>query len=96
MCVHTYMYNFHIFSPPPPPLSHAHKQIVPYSDHSSFKELREFVRSIRPRSVKPIVHRFTGDKSIISIRADMSVFKDCLEGLPPVSDLSFMLSKSTF
>ena len=61
-------------------------QVVPYSDHSSFEELKSFVRAVRPRSIKPIVKSFSGDRSCISaVRGDMSVFNDYLDPSPPVS-----------
>lgn len=61
-------------------------QVVPYSDHSSFGELKRFVEAVRPRCVKPIVKSFSGDRSCINaVRGDMSVFDEYLDPSQPVS-----------
>ncbi|CAL1281901.1 unnamed protein product [Larinioides sclopetarius] len=54
--------------------------VIPYSNHSSYYEIKEFVRLVRPRSIVPIVSKnakglFGTD---ISDRADMSVFHQFL------------------
>ena len=56
-------------------------QIVNYSDHSPFIELRQFVEAVRPRKVRPIVTKFSGDKAgrALSIRCNMEVFDECLD-----------------
>ena len=60
-------------------------QVVPYSDHSSYDELMEFVGVVKPRSVQPIVRSFTGDKSkITSLRCNMSSFDHLLDPTPMV------------
>lgn len=71
-------------------LSQLYSQVVPYSDHSSFPELLEFVRLVRPRSVRPIVRSLRGDKnSITSLRCDMSVFSHLLDPTPQVSVMCY-------
>ena len=63
----------------------SHAQVVPYSDHSSFKELVEFVGVVKPRCIRPIVRSFSGNKSeILSSRCDMSVFDHLLDPTPLV------------
>lgn len=54
--------------------------IVPYSDHSSFDELIEFVKFIKPGCIYPIVCAETRGPfgSSISDRADISVFEPYL------------------
>ncbi|XP_062593532.1 5' exonuclease Apollo-like [Saccostrea cucullata] len=54
--------------------------IVPYSDHSSFDELTDFIKLVKPRSVYPIINDMTRGPFGISIsdRADVSVFKPYL------------------
>ena len=60
------------------------RQVFPYSDHSSFPELCELVRRVRPREVLPLVKRWTargGSRCVqrdFSSRADMSVFRTYL------------------
>lgn len=61
-----------------------HVKIIPYSDHSSFSELRTFVELLQPRSVRPVVLDFTGEKALIrATRTNMAVFNDLLDTDPP-------------
>lgn len=60
-------------------------RVFPYSDHSSYDELRQFVGSVRPRSVQPVVRNFTGERRTIFTRCNMGVFADLLDPSPPVS-----------
>ena len=61
-------------------------KVVPYSDHCSFSELWQFVTSVRPRCVRPIVRHFTGDRNSITLsRANMSIFDKLLDPTPSVS-----------
>lgn len=63
-------------------------KVVPYSDHCSFSELWQFVTSVRPRCVRPIVRHFTGDRNTITLsRANMSIFDELLDPTPSVSVL---------
>ncbi|XP_067684128.1 dentin sialophosphoprotein-like [Haliotis asinina] len=50
--------------------------VVPYSDHSSYRELVEFVSKLKPASVVPIIHGDSKGPFNVSLksRADMSVF----------------------
>ncbi len=58
---------------------------MPYSDHSSYEELRKFVRLVKPRSVYPLVRDFTGEKKALRVmRTNMSVFEDLLDDVEPV------------
>ena len=58
------------------PLSHLLKVfVVPYSDHSNYTELHEFVRAMRPKCIKPIMEKprdMCGES--LTHRADMSCF----------------------
>ena len=63
-------------------------KVIPYSDHCSFSELWQFVTSVRPRCVRPIVRHFTGDRNTITLsRANMSIFDELLDPTPSVSVL---------
>lgn len=54
--------------------------IVPYSDHSSFPELVQFVSKVKPASIVPIVGKTSRGPFGVSVanRADMSCFKKFL------------------
>ena len=74
--------------------------VIPYSDHSSFPELIEFVTAIKPRKIIPIVQKHRGDEA--NFKNDMSVFDHLLSRSPrahytiPASVMEFMgLSRST-
>jgi len=55
--------------------------IVPYSNHSNFSELSDFVRVIRPGFVKPVIPgRKQGNGMESSFRANMHQFDDFLSG----------------
>lgn len=57
--------------------------VVPYSDHSSFEELRKFVQNVKPRKIIPIVHKHRlspGDT--INSRVNMNVFQDLMDSSP--------------
>ncbi|KAL5508975.1 hypothetical protein EMCRGX_G004247 [Ephydatia muelleri] len=72
----------HIGTGAPPPPSSNHIRVVPYSDHSSFLELCEFVGVVRPRHVIPLVRRFHGSSDLTRMRTDMSVFDHLLDLTP--------------
>ena len=57
--------------------------VVPYSDHSSFEELKAFVSDIRPRKIIPIVHkhRLSADENPNS-RVNMNIFHSLMEPSP--------------
>ena len=50
--------------------AHPNIKLVPYSDHCSFTELKQFVKCVRPRCVKP---------SISHYHTDMSYFDELLD-----------------
>ena len=57
--------------------------VVPYSDHSSFEELRKFVQHVKPRKIIPIVHKHRlspGDS--INSRVNMNAFQDLMDSSP--------------
>ncbi|XP_046341694.2 5' exonuclease Apollo-like isoform X1 [Haliotis rufescens] len=56
--------------------------VVPYSDHSSYRELVEFVSKLKPASVVPVVHGDSKGPFNVSLksRADMSVFDKYCQG----------------
>lgn len=57
--------------------------VVPYSDHSTFIELCEFVATVRPREVIPILTNVKDRLGkIIPERGDMSCFADHLDKTP--------------
>ncbi|KAK6183711.1 hypothetical protein SNE40_011138 [Patella caerulea] len=58
-----------------------HVFVVPYSDHSSYTELRQFVSCVKPSRVVPIVRSDTHGPygADFSARADMSCFDDLLK-----------------
>ena len=77
------------------PLHTHHIQVVPYSDHSSFQELRRFVKALQPKCVRPIVKKFTGDKGTVTrLRANMAIFDDLLDTAGSVSDEHLLISCS--
>ena len=49
--------------------------VVPYSDHSSFSELKKFVARLKPQRIVPIVVGRNKDEDTVN-RANMSVFSD--------------------
>ena len=73
-------------------------QIVHYSDHSPFIELRQFVEAVNPRKVRPIVTKFTGDQAgrALSVRCNMAVFDDYLDKSEKVRHLSLNTLPSLF
>ncbi|XP_046856423.1 uncharacterized protein LOC124449524 [Xenia sp. Carnegie-2017] len=54
--------------------------VVPYSDHSSFSELKKFVSRIRPQCIVPCVNRIVESKNYEDHdRMDMSVFESYID-----------------
>ena len=70
--------------------------VVPYSDHSSFGELRKFVQNVKPRKIIPIVrkHRLAPGDTINS-RVNMNVFQDLMD-LSPSSEFTVPHSVACF
>ncbi|XP_039249070.2 5' exonuclease Apollo-like [Styela clava] len=66
---------------------------VPYSNHSSFTELWEFVECVRPRKIKPIVSGKKPSGMESYFRADMTQF-DCLLNCEKVSPIESQLHYS--
>lgn len=57
--------------------------VVPYSDHSSFEELRKFVQSVKPRKIIPIVHKHRlSPGETINSRVNMNVFQSLMDSSP--------------
>ena len=57
--------------------------VVPYSDHSSFEELRKFVQNVKPRKIIPIVHRHRlSPGETINTRVNMNAFQDLMDSSP--------------
>lgn len=57
--------------------------VVPYSDHSSFEELRKFVQNVKPRRIIPIVHKHRlSPGETINSRVNMNVFQDLMDSSP--------------
>ena len=50
--------------------AHPNIKLVPYSDHSSFSELKHFVQCVRPRCIKP---------SVSLCHMEMSYFNELLD-----------------
>ncbi|XP_037083446.1 5' exonuclease Apollo-like isoform X2 [Pollicipes pollicipes] len=73
--------------PGPAPYSGGKVQVFPYGDHSSFPELCELVRQVRPRRVVPVVRRWASRGWFahrdLSSRSDMTVFRTYLTTEPP-------------
>ena len=45
--------------------------LVPYSEHSSYEELREYVRFLKPHQVRPRSALYTDDKQLKACAPDM-------------------------
>ncbi|KAL9988334.1 hypothetical protein ACROYT_G002768 [Oculina patagonica] len=57
--------------------------VVPYSDHSSFEELRKFVQNVKARKIIPIVHKHRlSPGETINSRVNMNVFQDLTDSSP--------------
>lgn len=57
--------------------------VVPYSDHSSFEELRKFVQNVKPKKIIPIVHKHRlSPGETINSRVNMNVFQDLTDPSP--------------
>ena len=70
--------------------------IVPYSDHSSFDELKEFVQLIKPSCISPIVSDDARGPFGLSLsdRADMSIFEPFLgDTLRKKSEIPFSVKR---
>ena len=75
--------------------------VVPYSDHSSFEELRKFVQIVKPRRIIPIVHKHRQSPGeTINNRVNMNVFQSLMDSSPlrnytvPHSVVCFMSSEA--
>ena len=75
---------------PEPPSCHPSLTIYPFSDHSSFTELKRFVGLVAPCQVKPIVHNFSGDQKITQLRVDMSYYSGLLSSRKRVRLLNWL------
>ena len=74
--------------------------VFPYSDHSSFEELRKFVQNVQPRTIIPIVHKHRlSPGETVNSRVNMNVFQDLMDSSPsthytvPLSVQCFMTAE---
>ena len=89
-----------MFTKQDPPFSYMEEVfVVPYSLHSSFSELREFVGLLKPKSIVPIVTRHKGiKKGDVNPRMNMNIFQDLIqeETLPNGSSYTFKEVSESF